>query len=113
MDEREKAKLEWGRHITGDLLDRWPRDEDGELEAPVYLCHCKSLDLDEAMTVSRMESYGIPCLRQYPNNGEFGKLILGVSGTGTDIFVPASLWADACELLRPGSEREEIEDDLA
>ena len=61
-----------------------------------------------------MESYGIPCLRQYPNNGELGRLIIGVSGTGTDIFVPASLWADACQLLRePGNEKEEESDELA
>lgn len=110
MDERKKASEEWGRRITGELLERWPRDEEGELDAPVYLCHCSWKDLDESLTVSRMESYGIPCLRVYPNNGEFGKVILGVSGPGTDIFVPASLWADACELLHaPEAEKEEME----
>ena len=80
----------------------------------MYLCHCRPLDMEEALTVARMESYGIPCLRQYPNNGELGRLIIGVSGTGTDIFVPASLWADACQLLRePGNEKEEESDELA
>lgn len=114
MEGKNRASAEWGRAITGELLERWPKDENGELDAPVYLCHCKSLNMDEALTVSRMEAYGIPCLRQYPSNGEFGKLILGVSGTGTDIFVPASLWADACELLRsPENEREENDNDLA
>ena len=69
--------------------------------------------MEEALTVARMESYGIPCLRQYPNNGDFGRLILGISGTGTDIFVPASLWADACQLLRePGNEKEDTNDEL-
>ena len=100
MSEEKKLSAQWGRYMPGELLERWPRDEAGELEAPVYLCHCKSLDLDEALTMARMESYGIPCLRQYPNNGDFGKLILGVSGPGVDLYVPASLWADACELLR-------------
>ena len=75
----------------------------------MYLCHRKGLDMDDTMLISRMESYGIPCLRQYPNNGEFGKLILGLSGTGVDIFVPASLWADACELLREPEEFSEEE----
>jgi len=65
--------------------------------------------MDDTMLISRMESYGIPCLRQYPNNGEFGKLILGLSGTGVDIFVPASLWADACELLKEPEEWSEEE----
>ena len=99
MNEEPKAKPQWGRYIPGELLERWPRDEDGEPEPPVYLCHCAPLGMEEALTVSRMESYGIPCLRQYPNNGDFGRLIIGVSGTGADIFVPASLWADACQLL--------------
>ena len=109
--EEKPARPGWGRYMPGELLERWPRDESGELEPPVYLCHCAPLDMDEALTVSRMESYGIPCLRQYPENGDFGRLIIGVSGTGTDIFVPASLWADACELLRvPGElEMEELD----
>ena len=109
--EDNPARPEWGRYIPGELIDRWPRDEAGELEPPVYLCHCEPLGMAEALTVSRMESYGIPCLRQYPENGDFGRLIIGVSGTGTDIFVPASLWADACELLREPEEfeREELE----
>jgi len=107
MDDNSKASAEWGRELPGDLLSRWPRDEAGELEPPVYLCHCTGLDMDDAMLISRMESYGIPCLRQYPNNGEFGKLILGLSGTGVDIFVPAGVWADACELLKESDEMEE------
>ena len=104
MDENTRTVPEWGRHIPGELYERWPKDEDGKPVAPVYLCHCKGLDMDDAMLVSRMESYGIPCLRQYPNDGDFGRLILGMSGSGIDIFVPADLWADACELLREPEE---------
>ncbi len=107
MDDIGKASAEWGRELPGDLLSRWPRDEEGEPEPPVYLCHCTGLDMDDAMLISRMESYGIPCLRQYPNNGEFGKLILGLSGSGVDIFVPAGVWADACELLKEPEETKE------
>ena len=108
MDEIKKS-VEWGKHLPGELFDRWPKDSSGQPEPPVYLCHCKGLDMDEAMLVSRMEGYGIPCLLQYPNNGEFGRLILGLSGTGVDVFVPASLWADACELLKEPEENEEEE----
>ncbi|MBR4578787.1 MAG: hypothetical protein IKO22_04130 [Oscillospiraceae bacterium] len=99
MEATKWSSGEWGRQLTGDLLRRWPRDEDGVLDAPVFLCHCSGLDMDEALLTSRMEFYGIPCLRQYPENGDFGKIILGVSGTGVDVYVPASLWADASELL--------------
>ena len=114
MSEEKELQPQWGRYMPGELLERWPKDENGEPEPPVYLCHCRPLDMEEALTVSRMESYGIPCLRQYPNNGDFGRLIIGVSGTGTDIFVPASLWADACLLLRgPENEKEDPDDELA
>ena len=64
--EHVNASAEWGRQLPGELVERWPRDEEGQLEAPVYLCHRKGLDMDDAMLISRMESYGIPCLRQYP-----------------------------------------------
>ena len=108
MEPIKWSSGEWGRQLSGELLRRWPRDENGTLDAPVFLCHCSGLDMDEGLLVSRMESYGIPCLREYPENGSFGKIILGVSGTGIDVYVPASLWADASELLHePGNFEEE------
>lgn len=88
MDNGNQAAPDWGRHMPGELLDRWPRDESGALEAPVYLCHCRGLDMDDAVLVGRMESYGIPCLRQYPNDGEFGRLILGVSAPAWTYLCP-------------------------
>ena len=109
MEDKERSIPDWGRQLPGELYARWPKEEDGSPEAPVYLCHCTGLDMDETMLINRMEAFGIPCLRQYPNGGSFGKLILGVRGTGVDIFVPASLWSDACELLREPEETEEDE----
>lgn len=81
MEETGKASAEWGRQLPGDLYERWPKDEAGQPEPPVYLCHCKGIDMDETMLVTRLEAFGIPCLRQYPNDGQFGKLILGISGS--------------------------------
>ena len=75
----------------------------------MYLCHCKGIDMDETMLVTRLEAFGILCLRQYPNDGQFGKLILGISGSGVDIFVPASVWEDACELIRESDDETEEE----
>ena len=40
MDKEKKLSAQWGRNMPGELLARWPRDEAGELDAPVYLCHC-------------------------------------------------------------------------
>ena len=85
MEETGKASAEWGRQLPGDLYERWPKDEAGQ------------------------PAFGIPCLRQYPNDGQFGKLILGISGSGVDIFVPASVWEDACELIQESDDETEEE----
>lgn len=94
----ETAKLEWGRRITGQLYERWPRDEKDELIEPVFLTHCDCLNIRDEMIVNLLEAYGIPCVRQYPNDGDFGRLILGTSGTGVDIYVPRSMYEDAVNL---------------
>jgi hypothetical protein len=52
----------------------------------------------DEMTVNMLEAYGIPCLKVYPGYGSFGKLILGMSGEGTEIYVPKSLHEDALAL---------------
>ena len=99
-----ELKLEWGRRITGDLLNRWPRDDKGELIEPVFLTHCSNLDLNDEMLVNLLEAYSIPCLRQYPNDGDFGRLVLGVSGTGVDIYVPKTMYEDAVNLSEGNAE---------
>lgn len=60
MEETGKASAEWGRQLPGDLYERWPKDEAGQPEPPVYLCHCKGIDMDETMLVTRLEAFGIP-----------------------------------------------------
>ena len=104
----DNPKIEWGRRITGDLYKRWPRDEKGELIEPVFLTHCMNLDMSDEMTVNLLEAYGIPCLRQYPNDGDFGRLVLGVSGTGVDIYVPMTMYEDAVSLSEGSSEFDEL-----
>ena len=65
-------KLSLRKNLTDDLLERWPKDAEGEPEEAVFLCNC------------------IPCLRVYPGDGSFGRVVLGMSGLGTDIYVPVS-----------------------
>lgn len=86
---------DWGRASGEPLLDRWPRDAQGEPETPALLCNCKSLDLGDELKINMLEAYGIPCLKRYPGDGSFGKLILGMSGHGVDIYVPQSMLEDA------------------
>ena len=95
MDEKKN----WGRVIRGELYDRWPKDENGEPEEPAWLCNCINLNMGDELTINMLEAYGIPCLKIYPGDGEFGRLVLGMSGQGTDVLVPQSLLEDAKALL--------------
>ena len=104
----DKVKLEWGRRMTGDLLERWPRAEDGELIEPCFLTHTKGTDLDAEMTVNMLEAYGIPCVIQYPNDGDFGRVVIGISGTGVDIYVPITMYEDAISLTEGSAEFDEL-----
>ena len=91
---------EWGRQkLPGELLEKWPRDEQGQPVRPVFLVHRSSLSMDDELTVSLLDAYGIPAVRQYPNYGDFGRLILGVAGTGTDIYVPETMRDEALLLI--------------
>jgi len=93
--------LSWGKFEYGELLETWPRGGDGEPEAPAFLTHCSCVDMDDELTVSMLDSFGIPCVRQY---GSSAKVVLGMSAMGADIYVPKSLLADARALLEGDSE---------
>jgi len=88
----------------------WPHDRDGKPVPPAFLVHLNSTDLEGQIVVSMLESAGIPVMTQYPNNGEFGQVILGFSGTGVDLFVPEHLFEDAKGILEAEYELEEGED---
>lgn len=99
-----ELKVEWGRDLPGDLLDRWPRDGQGELVKPAYLTKRSGLDLDDVLLVNMLEAYGIPCLKHYPRDGDLGKLMLGMSGFGVEILVPETMLEDAVALCEGCSE---------
>ena len=80
-------------------MDRWPKTTSGEPEKAVFLCNYKALDLADELKINMLEAYGIPCLREYPGDGSFGKVVLGMSGHGTDIYVPESKLEEARGLL--------------
>ena len=104
----DKLNFDWGRGPYGDLLERWPKLPDGTPEAPVFLRAEKNLDMGDEMLVNMLEAYQIPCLRIYPGDGSFGRVVLGTSGWGVDIYVPESLYEDAKEL----TEGEVVYEDL-
>ena len=85
----------------------WPKDENGEPVAPAYLKHISGGPLDLEVALNVLEAYGIPHVSEYPNNGEFGKLIFGQPPSGMEIFVPETMLEDARNILSPDT----IEDD--
>ena len=99
--------INWSRAIQGELYERWPKDDSGIPEKPEWLCNCKNVDLRDELRVNMLEAYGIPCLRLYPGDGSFGRLVLGMSGQGTDIYVPGSLLEDARALCESTPEEPE------
>jgi len=90
----------WKKGQFGELYDRWPKNENGEPEEAVLLQRCRSNDLEPELRKNMLEAYGIPCVFSYPGDGEFGKVVLGMSGNGVDILVPKSLLEDAVELCK-------------
>lgn len=85
--------------LPGALAGKWPRSADGEPVPPVFLAHLTSLDMADAMLVSLLEAYGIPALISHPGDGSFGKVVLGMSGTGSDILVPETMYDDAKAIM--------------
>ena len=77
-----------------------------EPEEPVFLGTAVNINMFDELTINMLEAYGIPCLRQYPGDGSFGKLILGMSGQGTEIYVPKSMVEDAANLCTYNAEKD-------
>ena len=92
--------LEWGRsELPGELMKKWPKDESGAPVPAVFLAHRSFMGMEDEMTVNLLQAYGIPVVRRYPNDGDFARLMLGVSGNGTDIYVPESMREEALLLI--------------
>jgi len=77
----------------------WPRTEENKPIPPAYLRHLRSTDMEAEIVINLLTAAEIPVVTQYPNGGAFGKVILGFSGTGIDIYVPVTRLEEAKELL--------------
>jgi len=78
---------------------QWPNDEKGEPIAPAFLMHIGGGPMDMEMTLGLLHAYGIPHVAEYPNNGLFGKLIMGHPPSGMEIYVPETLLEEAENLM--------------
>jgi hypothetical protein len=81
------------------LKDSWPKDSGGALVRPTLLTHVGGSALDMQMTISLLEAYGIPAIDHYPNDGEFGRMMIGHAGGGMDIYVPETMLVEAQDIL--------------
>ena len=90
---------DFGRNIPGKLYEQWPRDAHGEIVPPKFLVNCSSRDAEDEMLVAFLKSYGIPAVMEHPGDGSFGKVVLGMSGTGSSIYVPETMYDQAKDLM--------------
>ncbi len=102
----DDSKIKWGRSQLGELYERWPKNGAGEPEKPVFLRRSLCVDMEDQLLVNMLEAYGIPCLCVAPGDGSFGRVVLGMSGCGMDIYVPESLYDDAVELTKEENNEE-------
>ena len=98
-NEKNENKVTWGQFQDAELLRSWPRRENGEPEEPAYLCLRSCNDLADQLTVNMLKAYGIPCLCMERAEGSLGRVVLGISGYGVEIYVPSSLLEDAKALI--------------
>lgn len=84
-----------------ELLARWPKTEGGRPESPAFLANLQDMGGIADMAVALLESFGIPVLKKYREGGGAGRIVLGFSGYGADLYVPVSRLEEAKALLEP------------
>lgn len=77
----------------------WPDGRDGEPEEPILLTEMPDFGGRCQLLQSRLRAYSIPSITRYPGGGTLGKVVLGFSGYGVQLFVPASRLEESCKLL--------------
>ena len=87
-----------------DRAENWPKGSEGEFEEPEFLMHASESQMEAEMIINLLKAYNIPVVCRYPNNGDFGRVILGLSAMGVDLYVPKSSLSEAKDILRGGEE---------
>lgn len=99
----DNIETSWNLSFGEGLIKKWPHDASGQPEQPVFLTHCTSVNMEDRILINMLDAYGIPAVKYYPQNGCFGKVVLGISAEGSDIYVPASVFEDAKALMEDSS----------
>ena len=56
----EGPKLEWGRDLPGEMLEKWPKDENGVFVPAAWLTNCSQIDMGDAILTVVLNSCGRP-----------------------------------------------------
>lgn len=99
------AQVTWSFSSKNEFVKNWPLNDAGEPEIAALLTYSLSTNMEDSLIINKLAAYGIPAMKRYPQNGTLGKVILGMSGTGVSIYVPAFLLEDARALM------EDVEND--
>ncbi len=102
----------WAKKEYGKAFEAWPRDAAGETVTPALLKLCSPLDMEAELLQSMLEAYGIPSIRHLPGDGQFGELMLGMSGNGVMILVPETMLSEAQALLEGEADNDELEEGI-
>lgn len=102
---KDRSPGDWGLSRQ-DLSARWPKDPEGRPEKPAFLVNLSDAGGIADMTAAQLEAYGIPVLREYREGGAAGRVVLGFSGYGADLYVPASRLEEARALLTEADSQE-------
>lgn len=101
----DEVKLSWGQ-TPRDVMERWPKGEDGAPERAVFLTDTFEADSQADLLIEMLRAYGIPAAKRYAKDGTLGKVVLGFSGYGVALYVPESMLEDARNLLKPVDDME-------
>ena len=90
---------DWSFKFESGVVGDWPYNGFGEPEKPAFLEHIFGSEPELMLERNMLLSFGVPTVARYPMEGTLGKVVLGMSGTGMDIFVPESMLEDAKNII--------------
>ncbi len=89
----------WSFGGSEPLNRRWPKDDSGADIPPAFFQHVGGSELDVEMAANLIEAYGIPVLLKPVLDGDLGRVIIGYSGPGVDLYVPETMLEEAQNIV--------------
>lgn len=103
-----KENIVLGKKFPGELIEKWPKDQNNEYVEAAFLKTCTQWDMEDEILKGMLDGAGIPSFTRFPHYGGFGNLIIGQSAEGVDIYVPKTQLKEATELINQEIEECEV-----